>query len=95
MPSPFTVQLDSILDEVKQLATLAKHNDWSDAISPIKATEIGTRAIAAIVRASGRTSDYAQQAEDIRSTNVGPLFKMRLLVGVVQALRTDLEAGYL
>lgn len=87
-------QLDKILSSFKQLSAKSRHDDLSD-LSGDDIHRIITQSRAAIIRIAGNTSPYAGQAADIFSINNWPCTKMRNLVGVVEALKQDLEAGYM
>lgn len=54
-----------------------------------------TSAIAAIDRIAGRSSAYARSADDCMATGAFYSRRVHALMGVVEALKTDIEAGYL
>ncbi|HEV8286844.1 MAG TPA: hypothetical protein VGQ09_21190 [Chitinophagaceae bacterium] len=94
----FLKQLNQILIEFEKLKASAKYEDLSD-IAHDKVenlTVLLTKAKATIARVTGTNSEYYK---DILSTierkdrHEGT--KLRLIVGTVSALKSDLESGYL
>ncbi len=72
----------------------SKYDDLSD-IDDAKIVELITRSTAAVERASGPTSVYARQIQDILARDVNDSVKMRRIMGVVQSLYADIENGHL
>jgi len=96
MPSEhgFVEQLDDIINEVAQWDEISKGNDFSG-VSVDVVKELTTRCLAAIGRIAAADSPYGREAESVLATNWYAGLKLSCLVGVVRALRADLEAGYL
>ena len=87
-------QLDDILSSYKELSARSRQNDLSDLPIP-DLQRIITQSQAAVIRVTGVASSYAQQVADIIARGDWDCHKVRSLVGVVQALKHDLEAGYM
>lgn len=87
-------QLDEILSSFKQLSAKSRQDDLSD-LSSNDIHRIITQSRAAIIRIAGNASPYAGQAADILGRNIWDCHKMKYLAGVVEALKHDLEAGYM
>lgn len=87
-------QLDEILSSFKQLSAKSRHDDLSD-LSGDDIHRIITQPRAAIIRITGNASPYAGQVADILGRNTWDCHKMKYLAGVVEALKHDLEAGYM
>ncbi len=90
-----TKQLEDLVAEVAAFRAKSQHDDCSDVMSETKAVEIATRAYAAIQRVGGKGSPYETRAEEIRNQNAYEQKKVLRLVGVLQSLSADLNAGYL
>lgn len=88
-------QLDEIVSSFRQLVAQSRYKaDLSD-LSGYDIHRIITQSRAAIIRITGNTSPYAEQVDDILIARGQDSYKMKNLVGVVEALKHDLEAGYL
>jgi hypothetical protein len=91
-----TKQLLTQLDGIIVLArSLRSQSRQSLEIDTTEAHKVITSARAAIDRIAGRNSAYARHAEEIVSTKEWPQLKMIAMLGVVESLRADLEAGYI
>lgn len=90
-----TKQLDEILLSFEQLLAKSRYKrDLSD-LSGDDIHRIITQSQAAIIRITGNASPYAGQVVDILGRSMLDSLKMKDIVGVVGALKHDLEAGYL
>ena len=87
-------QLNSIVENYNELATESKYDDLSDLGQKV-AHNHTTRSIAAIERSSGRESVYSKQVQEILSRRTHDFDKLSMIVGVVEALIIDIQAGYL
>jgi hypothetical protein len=87
-------QLDEILSSYKELLARSQYDDLSDIHTP-DLQRIITQSQAAVIRISGMTSPYTQQVEHIVGRSDWDGYKVRSLIGVVEALKHDLEAGYM
>ena len=90
----FIRQLNEILSSYNQLSTHSHEDDLSDLPSS-DIQRIITQSRAVIVRIAGFASPYAQQVDDILDRSAWECNKMQYIIGVVQALKHDLEAGYM
>ena len=93
----FLDQLDSTLGSYEDLKKQSRYDDLSDLGSSV-AYDLITRARAAVERTSGRDSVYSKQLVEVlaierRYTN--DYERLKMIMGIVQSLRTDLQAGYL
>ncbi len=93
--------LDSILNHMKHLETSfqsmkshAEHWDYSN-VPADEIQEFNTLARALIERASTRGSAYSHQCQEILDRDTYDGEKIEPLFGVVRALRTAFESGYL
>jgi len=80
-------QLDNVIGLYKSLRSQAKYDDLSDLKDDAKTSQVITMFRSAIERISGKGSVYVRQA--VASSNIP------ILVGILEALKADLEAGYL
>lgn len=87
-------QLDGLLAEFKGLRTSGKYSDMSDHPDEIRQSLV-TRAVAAVHRIAGSTSTYAADIEQIRGKDPHLHRHAAHVLGVAQALRQDLAAGFL
>ena len=94
MKSPFESQLVKIVRDFETTAGECKYDDGSD-MKPIVLRELLTRSIAAIERATGKTSDYSQQVSECAGTADYPFEHLANVIGVAKSLLSDLRNGYL
>ena len=94
MDSPFEPQLKDIIRDFDQSFGACKYDDGSD-MKPIVIRELQTRCIAAIERASGKSSVYSQQVAACVDTANFPFEHLANIVGVAKSLLSDLRNGYL
>ena len=87
-------QLDEILLSYKELLAQSHNKDQSDLPIP-DILRIITQSKAAVIRIAGVVSPYAQQVDDIIAHYSWDRHKVGPLVGVIEALKHDLEAGYM
>jgi hypothetical protein len=87
-------QLDKILITFQELRQNSEHSDLSD-LPASDRQGLLTRAIAAVRRITGDKSIYSQEID--RTISELPYLHVHLefVMGVVQALRDDISAGYL
>lgn len=86
-------QLDSLLQKYSELLQKSKHNDLSD-LSKVERQSIVTRGIAAICRISGNDSVYVREINRILNGTPELHLHTSRVIGIVQALKEDLSAGY-
>ena len=94
MQQQLVVQLDAILAEFHELRDRADNVDMSG-LPEDKLVYFLTRARAAIHRVAGRPSVYVDQCEEIVNYRANWRYKVRLISGVVNSLRSDMDAGYI
>lgn len=90
----FVKQLEGILIEFEKIQSKSQYNDLSD-VSIIEITSILTKSKTAIARIVGENSEYYK---DVKINFNKPIFsekKLKYVIGVVQALKSDLENDYL
>lgn len=92
--SQLLAQLDEIITLAKGLKAQSRQYDYSD-IDDTEAHKVVTSARAAIDRIAGRTSAYARHSEEIMARKQVNQYKMIEILGVIESLRADLEAGYI
>lgn len=90
----FAKQLDSILSEYEQLAAKSALKDLSD-LSKSHRQALVTRTVAAIRRISGPSSAYSDEVARLISTMPHVHLHLTSVMGVAQALRDDLRAGFI
>jgi len=87
-------RLNSILEEYKSFQAKSKHNDLSD-LPKADRQSLVTRGIAAINQITGSTSVYAAEINRILVQTPKLHLHTSSIMGVVQALKNDIEAGYI
>jgi len=92
-PKVFIKQLDAILVSYAQLK--ARYNIDRLRTPSSDVQRIITQSRATIMRIVRIDSPYAKQVDDILSRSVWDLYKMDNIIGVVEALKYDLEADYM
>ena len=89
----FIKQLDHILDEAKNLAKSVKDQALHN-IGELNRQKIITLSIAVINRSVGSESAYGKQASTIIEKHIGTSQQINSIVGIISALRDDIEAGH-
>jgi hypothetical protein len=88
-------QIKDILSDYHSFKAQAKYDDLSD-LGLIVAHRLTTRAKAAIVRISGSRSVYSNHVDTIMERpNENDYNKLKMVIGVMESLQGDIEAGYL
>ncbi|NMY42525.1 hypothetical protein HBN76_14480 [Pseudomonas sp. WS 5013] len=90
----FVKQLDELLAKYADMRGKSKHNDLSD-FPKVERQSIVTRSIAAVHRATGSNSTYSLQINKILEKWPELHLHTSSIIGVVQAARDDLSAGYI
>jgi hypothetical protein len=91
----FKGELDAILDEYKKASPSSDYDDLSD-LGYQFAHRMTTRAKAAIHRIAGPSSAYAIQMDTVLARkDEHDYSKLMMAMGVAEALRDDIQAGYL
>lgn len=90
----FLNQLSSLIQEYESFRQSARHQDLSDLPKSDRQSLI-TKSIAAIHRISGTTSTYSVEVNRILVQMPEIHLHTSSIMGIVQALRTDIEAGYI
>jgi hypothetical protein len=92
--SIFIRQLDALIEVHNEMCNRAQHDDLSD-LPKNDRQALVTRCIGAIDRIAGSRSTYANEAQRVIKQSPALHLQIPGIVGVAQALRDDLRAGYL
>jgi hypothetical protein len=84
-------QIDDVLAGFDRASGASPHNDFSGGLSDAELQAIATRMMAAIARLAPPDSTYLTKASLIEGHNG---YVVREIGGILQALRADVEAGY-
>ncbi|MFE1574415.1 hypothetical protein ACFIQG_21890 [Comamonas odontotermitis] len=87
-------QLDGIVLEYETLTHRSIHSDLSD-LPEYSRQAVVTRAVAAIARISGENSSYANEVKRVLKQLPHLHLHLAPIIGVVKALRADVNAGHL
>ena len=96
--SHFLKQINSIITDFEVLQSQAKYEDLSDILrnKVENLTNLISRAKAAVERVAGVNSEYYKDIENaLASAREHYGTKLRLIIGTVKALKTDIENDYL
>ena len=91
----FIEQLKSVTGEYHGLAHKLKLGDPLGMDPETKDQELLTRALAAIERASGRSSVYFERANEQLTRKVRIFAQLKAVIGVAESLCKDMQSGYL
>ena len=91
----FIRQLDDILTSYSSIRSRAQYEDLSGDTTIEEITSALTRSKAAIVRIVGDKSEYYKDAEAILKQTDYPGEKLKSVIGIVIALKSDLQNDYL
>ena len=96
MMDTFQKQLEAVINEYEEALSRSRSPGASDVLSTTEAKNLQTRCIAAIERISGRDSAYYRQLNDeyIRK-KIYVHSHLPRQIGVVKALLSDIQNGYL
>jgi hypothetical protein len=86
--------LDSVIKLFEDIKDRYKYDDFSD-VNPFDLHSLISKARSAIERVSGPSSAYTKHAEGILAENIYDGGKALMIVGVIQSLRADIEAGFI
>ena len=94
----FVDQLQRILNEYQSVSAMAQYADFSDIANNIEVSALITKSMATIERIVGKKSEYYNSLDlgyekKFVSSNAG--LKLRYIIGIVRALKDDLENDYL
>ncbi len=87
-------QLEHILSSFEVLKHAATYDDLSD-LPEYDIQRLITQSRAAIMRIAGLNSPYGHQVTDVLTHESWDTTKLKNIIGIVEALKCDLEAGYL
>jgi hypothetical protein len=87
-------QLKSLLDIYEELQKKSKYNDLSD-LSKADRQSLVTRSISAITRITGTQSAYSKDVDRILRENKDIHIHTSSILGIVKALKEDIDAGYI
>ena len=90
----FKKQLDSIIQMFDEMSKKSEHNDLSDLPKPDRQSLV-TRAIASVHRISGLNSTYSAEIQRVIEKQPALHLHTSSVIGIVKALREDLELGFL
>ena len=91
----FIAEIESVLQAYSSARPRSRYDDLSD-LGQQFALNLITRAKAVIERASGTTSAYSRQLEEALQRKTHHDFdKLQMAIGILEALREDIESGYL
>tara|TARA_R110000823_G_scaffold28418_81_gene82887 strand:+ start:5105 stop:5755 length:651 start_codon:yes stop_codon:yes gene_type:complete len=90
----FIKQLDELLLKHAEMSTRAQHNDLSD-LSKVERQSLVARSVAAVHRVTGSNSTYSVQIQKIQKKWPHLHLHTSSIIGIVQAVRDDLAAGYI
>jgi len=88
-------RIDNFLTEYNEIRKKTKYDDFSDLHDDILVERFETQALAIIESVAEKDSAYVTNAKWIDSAGHPHNVKLSSLVGILQALRADIEAGYL
>lgn len=92
----FIKQLDEILKDYNLVLTKAQYDDLSGNTKLEEITTVLTKAKAAVVRIVGGKSEYYKDIEaTLKQTNIREGTKLRIIIGTITALKSDLQNDYL
>jgi hypothetical protein len=84
-------QIDDVMKDYDRAKAAAHHDDFSGGLSKPEMQAIATRLMATIVRLAPANSPYVLRAATIKGHHG---YEVQNLGGILQALRADIEAGY-
>ncbi len=91
----FEQQLGEVVSEYEAALTRSRHDDASDVLSKVMVRDLQTRCLAAIQRAGGRSSVYAESADSLGKTRDNEYNHLAAQIGVAKSLLSDIKNGYL
>jgi len=92
--SIFIKQLDDLIRLYKTMRSQSQYEDLSELPKPDRQSLV-TRAVAAIHRITGVNSTYSNEVERILKLSPQLHVHMTSIIGVTQALREDINSGYI
>ena len=95
MTHPFETQLEAVVTEYETALNKSKYEDASDVLNDIRVSDLRTRCISAIERASGSNSVYYNNIIEIRKIKTHGFNKLGLEIGVAKGLLSDIQNDYL
>lgn len=90
----FIKQLDEILNEYNAIKLKSGGDDLSK-ISKEEVSKISTKISSAVERISGKNSEYYKNLKEVIENHYLDSRRIRYFIGIAQALKNDLENGYL
>lgn len=91
--SAFIKQLDSLLDVYRDMQRSSRHEDLSD-LPQHERQSLLTRCLGATDRIAGAKSTYSKEVQRLIKESPALHWQLPVVIGVVKALRDDLDAGY-
>lgn len=90
----FITQLDKLIATHRSMQQQSQYDDLSDLSKPDRQSLV-TRAIAAVHRITGNNSTYSNEIERIIKLSPHLHLHTSSIIGIVQALREDIDSGYI
>ena len=94
MKGIFVEQLRTVINEYEEARSKSQYDDGSDVISKTEIMKLNTRCITVVERASGFNSTYSKEVRRISKETGYPHTNVVKEMGVVEALLSDIESGY-
>ena len=92
----FVKQLDEITTDFSRIKAKAQYDDLSGNKSIEEIATVVTKSKAAIARIVGNKSEYYKDTEaTLKRTNISEGNKLRHIIGIITALKSDLKNDYL
>ncbi len=88
-------QLDDVIRKYEHLRSKAEYDDLSGGTTVVELIELRTLAKTAIERVGGQGSEYYNSAVSVAGSEAAYGRQINRLVGIILALKSDIEAGYL
>ena len=95
MTAMFETQLEAVIKEYEEAFARSKYSDASDVLTEVVMSDLQTRGLAAIERASGRNSIYFERATAIFEGSGNQWQHLAGQFGVAKSLLSDVRSGYL
>ena len=92
---PFEQQLGEVVSEYEDALERSRHDDASDVLTKVMVRDLQTRCLAAIQRASGRSSVYFENADSLGKTRDNEYNHLAAQIGVAKSLLSDIKNDYL
>jgi hypothetical protein len=95
MESSIEAELEALFREYEAACEESEWDDASDVITQVRLKQMQTRCLAAIERATGRTSVYFNQAQAVLNSKTHGYEHLAGLIGIAQSLLHNIRADYM